>query len=82
MTRPSAGYEMPDDDAVQEPIFFELEHYPAQHTSTGVNARLMRGSEPIGMIHCRDMKELYWLRQRINGTYDPMKYDVGILDPI
>lgn len=64
-TDPNAGLEGKDTH-----VTFHLERYKAQHTVSGVNGRLLRNGEPVGMVNVKNEKELEILRSRINGSYN------------
>jgi hypothetical protein len=53
------------------PVTFELELHEGIFTSKGLTCRLIRNHEPVGMIHVSSMQEFIWLKQRVNGAFDP-----------
>lgn len=75
------GYEQPVPDKDETLVSYELEHFPNQYAAQGVNAVVKRNGETVGMIRVGSLEELDWLRRRLNGTFDPGNYNLGISDP-
>ena len=68
------GYE--GDTTNPKPARFQLELYEAWPSSGTITCRLMRDGHAVGMIYVKNEEEYLWLKNRIDGTYDPEIEDV------
>ena len=77
MPRGSTGYEGQDEDE-EGSVTFELELVAYMYTARGITCRLLRDGEASGIVYLKSKNEFEWLRERINGTFDPEIYQVNI----
>ena len=78
MAEVDAGYDGQDKGDTSGVVTFELERVKYLFTAQGTACRLIRDGIAVGVFYLGSEDEFKWLKERIEGVFEPEIYQVKI----